>query len=144
MLTLWDGTHLDLDLGQSEDIGRCAQVTKNVGDGGLGTAGGKGTHGADHEIRDCSRAVRVWLGHVWAEIGNTGWCSEVGRGRVVETAGGVGWGLVGCRCRGVHSSGLDRGERWGWEGSVSLSVAHLNNSDLPANSFIDLQMEISW
>lgn len=50
VLAFGDGVEIDLDLGHSQDVGRGRHVLQEFLDSGLGTGGGDGTHGTDHEV----------------------------------------------------------------------------------------------
>lgn len=83
-LTLGDGTHLNLNLRQSQNVRRSGHVTQHIDCCALHTRGTKGAEGTDHKVGDVSGGVGV-LGTVGAEIGDI---SGGGRGGSGDVSGG--------------------------------------------------------
>lgn len=95
-LTLRDGTHLNLNLRQSQNVGRSSHVTQHVDSCALHTGSTKRTEGTDHKVGDVSGGVGV-LGTVGAEIRDI---SGGGRGGSGDVSGGGEESLLEAGCCG--------------------------------------------
>lgn len=83
VLSLGNGTHLNLNLRQRQNIRRSGHVTQHIDRCALHTRGTKSTEGTDHKVGDVSGGVGV-LGTVGAEIGDI---SGGGRGGSGDISG---------------------------------------------------------
>jgi len=79
VLSLWDGSHRDLNLRQSQNIGGSREGSDKIDDRRLGSGGGEGTEGSDHEVGEVS-VGRDGGRSVFAEIGSRDGVSRKGRG----------------------------------------------------------------
>lgn len=80
--TLGDGAEVDLDLGQSQNIGGGRHVGQKVSDGGLGSKEGDSTGGSDHEVGKGTVGGVARSALVLAKVRDVG---SLAGGGVVET-----------------------------------------------------------
>ena len=77
-----DGAEVDLDLGQSQNIGGGRHVGQKVSDGGLGSKEGDSTGGSDHEVGEGAVGGVARSALVLAKVRDVG---SLAGGGVVET-----------------------------------------------------------
>ena len=70
--TLGDGAEVNLDLGQSQNIGRGGHVGQEIGNGCLGSEEGDSTGGSDHEVGEGAVGGIAGSALVLAEVGDVG------------------------------------------------------------------------
>lgn len=137
VLALGDGSKLDFNLGESENVGRGGHGLQEFGDGGLGGGGGDDTHGSDHEVGKITVSIGVASavgGEVRGLVGVFQGTGGVHQTLLVVEGGGD------YRARHTHSTRLSKSPcrriLTGSEGLGHERRANLGGSSSPSGSSV--------